>query len=309
MASSRSKVFSGPEFSGSEELSFSDINNWVIEGRSGESAKIALDDFDWNGKAVMGVILETTPDNKKVSNGSIFLTGEYMRNPKEIKANRLFLEAERDLRMSYLIEDAGVFTFNAGTLVGDYINDDRITWSVVRKTNRGQVEEVEEASYGEHNIGNFCLRPFVVPLSPKTARVTIMAYPLKKEELEAQYSLCGDPAFPGLELMVCEVDMFPMASPDTSKAWGCPLVPLLLLAGDQEEHANIPPTGDIKAAISAILRTAVCPTTKRDLRTLSATWTSILESGPSKLKQKAPECLWPLWTRENPRQQGRKHIT
>ena len=56
MASSRSKVFSGPEFSGSEELSFSDINDWVIEGQSGESAKKAFDDFDWNGEAVMGVV-------------------------------------------------------------------------------------------------------------------------------------------------------------------------------------------------------------------------------------------------------------
>ena len=75
----------------------------------------------------MGIILETSPDNKKISNGNIFLTGEYMRNNKDIKANRLFLEADKDLRMSYIIEDAGVFTFKSGTMIDEYINNRKIT--------------------------------------------------------------------------------------------------------------------------------------------------------------------------------------
>ena len=106
----------------------------------------------------MAIILETIPDNKKISNGNIFLTGEYMRNNKDIKANRLFLEADKDLRLSYIIEDAGVFTFKSSTMIGEYINDRKITWSVVKKSSRGHTE-IDEASYTENNIGNFCLRP------------------------------------------------------------------------------------------------------------------------------------------------------
>ena len=62
----------------------------------------------------MAIILETIPDNKKISNGNIFLTGEYMRNNKDIKANRLFLEADKDLRLSYIIKDARWSLLNPG---------------------------------------------------------------------------------------------------------------------------------------------------------------------------------------------------
>ena len=118
----------------------------------------------------------------------------------------------------------------------------------MKKSSRGHTE-IDEASYTENNIGNFCLRPYVVHLSPKTARVTVMAYPMMKEDFEAQHNLYNNPSFPGLELMVCDVDIFPLVSPDLSKAWGCPLIPLLYLSGDKDDHSNIPSTDDIKAAI------------------------------------------------------------
>ena len=97
MSASKTKVFSGAEFSGNDCLGFSDINDWVVEGMGGEAAKPALDDFDWDGKIVMGITLETTPDNNKVANSNIFLAGELMRGPKEIKANRVFSEADKNL--------------------------------------------------------------------------------------------------------------------------------------------------------------------------------------------------------------------
>ena len=87
MASAKVKVFSGPEFSGNDTLSILDINKWTVEGLGGEAAKTALDDFDWDGKVVMGITLGTSPDNKKVANAKIFLAGELMRGPKEKKAN------------------------------------------------------------------------------------------------------------------------------------------------------------------------------------------------------------------------------
>ena len=153
-------------------------------------------------------------------------------------------------------------------------------------------------------IGHFSIHPHVVPLSSSKARVTLIVFPLSKDDLEAQHTHSKKASFPGLELMQCDVDIFPRMGGETGKAWGCPLVPLIQFGGRVEEHANLPPTDDIKAAISATLRATVIPTTKRDLRTLAAAWTAIQESGPSRLKERSPDMLWPLWTRQQPRQHG-----
>ena len=81
------KTFAGPEFSGTDELERDDTGDWIVEGMGGETAKCALDDFDWNGSVVMGITLKTTSDNKRVSNANIFLTGEFMKSAKDIKAS------------------------------------------------------------------------------------------------------------------------------------------------------------------------------------------------------------------------------
>ena len=105
MSSQKSKVFSGPEFAGEESLELNDINDWVVEGTGGEAAKGTLDDSEWNGETIMGITLKTSTDNKKVMNASIFLSGEFMKSSKEIKANRLYPEADKDLKIQYCIED------------------------------------------------------------------------------------------------------------------------------------------------------------------------------------------------------------
>ena len=299
MSSSKQKVFSGAEFNGSDTINLSDVSDWVVDGLGGEAAKTAIDDFDWDGNIVAGITLHTSPDNKKVVGSNIFLTGDFMKSSKEIKANRLFAEADKDMRIVYTIEDASIFSFKTGTLIGDMLEDASINWSVGKKTGRAIVD-LEESDYETNNIGHFVIRPYLVPLSSSKMRLTVMAYPMALAELELQHPLCKKAAFPGLELIQCDVDIFPLANKETGKAWGCPLVPLLYFGGDQGEYPQIPPTSEMKAAISAVMRAVVMPVTKRDLRTLSAAWAAIKESGPSKLKEKTPDTMWPLWTAEAP---------
>ena len=116
-------------------------------------------------------------------------------------------------------------------MIGDFIDNEKITWSITRKSSRGSVE-VEDA----RNIGNFFLHPYVVLISSTKTRVTIMAYPLSLAGLDAQHLHCKEATFPGLELWKCDVSMFSLVSNDTGKAWGCPLIPLLHLCGDQDEY-------------------------------------------------------------------------
>ena len=60
------KTFAGEEFSGTESLNPTDINDWIVDGMGGEVVKNALDDFDWDGGVVAGITLKTSIDNKKV---------------------------------------------------------------------------------------------------------------------------------------------------------------------------------------------------------------------------------------------------
>ena len=147
---------SGPEFNGSESLEVSDISDWIVEGMGGEVAKTVLDDFEWDGNAVGGITIMTSPDNKKVANANLFLAGELMKGVKEIRANRLFGEADRDLRVVYQIEEASLFTFRSGTTIGELVDDDKISWHVIRKTSRA-TNEVEVADYESNNIGRFSI--------------------------------------------------------------------------------------------------------------------------------------------------------
>ena len=244
---------------------------------------------------MVGITLQTSADNKKVTASRMFTAGLLMKNRKEIKANRLFAEADKELRISYMIEESSVFTFSSGTMIGDYIEENQIDWEVTKKTAEG-TSTIQAEQHGANKIGKFCLRPYLVALSASKVKITILSYPLTPTELETQHPHFIKAAFPGLELAQFELDFFPRASTETGKSWGCPIIPLFLLGGEISSLPNLPPTKEIKARISATLRTVVTPVIKRDIRTLSSAWTTIKESGPTALKEKTPDLLWPLWT-------------
>ena len=144
MSSTTKKVFTGEEFSGSDDLDISDVSDWIVDGMGGEPAKSILHDHDLDGNVVMGLTLKTSPDNAKVDNANVYLVGEFMRGGKEIKAKRLFIDADKDLKISYLIEEACVFSFRSGTMIGELVSDDKVTWSVYRKGSRGNTDIPEE---------------------------------------------------------------------------------------------------------------------------------------------------------------------
>ena len=140
-----------------------------------EAAKPALDDFVWDGSAVAGITLQTSPDNKKIVASRMFVAGTLMQNRKELKASRLFVDADKDLKISYIIEESSMFTFKSGTTIGDYLEDDKVDWEVLKKGPSGTTT-IDSSEYEDNKIGDFCLRPFLVPLSSSRAKLTILAF-------------------------------------------------------------------------------------------------------------------------------------
>ena len=298
-------MITGAEFSGEELLEVNDISDWLVNGVGGEPAKAVLDDLGWDGEAVVGITIITSPDNRRVINSGLFMTGELMRNQKEVRANRIFGEADKEIRILYQIEDASIFTFRNGSPIGEMVNDDKISWSAVKKSSRGTTE-IERADLEANKItGGFCIRPYVVPISATKAKLTLVVFPGQQEDLLAQHAHALNASFPGLELLQLDINLFPQMNEETGKSWGCPLIPLFHMGGSLEDYPNIPSTTDIKAAISATLRAALMPCTKRDIRSLAAAWTAIQEGGPTKLREKKPELLWPDWQRERRTQSGK----
>ena len=113
MTSTRPKYISGQEFNGRDMLVFEDIQDWIVTG-FGEGSKQQLDEMDWEGDAIVSVGLTLSQDNKKITSGKIYTHGELMRSNKDFRANRLFENIDKDLRIFYQIEDFSIFKFNNG---------------------------------------------------------------------------------------------------------------------------------------------------------------------------------------------------
>ena len=286
------KTIAGKEFEGTEELIYDDIQDFIVTGM-GEAVKSTLDELDWDGECVASVVLNLSTNNKKVDSGKINMAGELMKTTREFKAVKLFENAEKDLRVTFQIEESGLFKFNNGMMVGDLLDCSEFPMSVEKKNTGRAPVVVEETDYSIHNISSFCVRPYLVPVSGRKAKLTILAYPLSKDELTTEHPLSNKAAFPGMELGTMEINLFPVTNTDISKDWGSPIYPLFLLGGNESEHPNIPPTVDIRRKISNIMRTATKPQSKRNIQALQAAWGVIKSSGPSKLREKQPDLIWP----------------
>ena len=58
----------------------------------------------------------------------MFVTGTLMQDRKELKANTLFVDANKDLKISYIIEEFRIFIFNSGTTISDFMEDIQLDW-------------------------------------------------------------------------------------------------------------------------------------------------------------------------------------
>ena len=212
MLTSRQKTFSGAEFSGKDDLNWGDIQDWIVAGGN-EAIKSTLDQYSWDGNAVATILLSLSPDNRKVVQGKVVLVGDLMKGSKEVKANRLFPEADKQLSISYQFDDASLFTFNSGTMIGELVDSSECNWSVFKKA-RGGNTEIVQSEFEGNSIGNFSVRPYLVPLSSQRAKLTLLVFPLSKADLEAEHSLCNKAAFPGLEMTVMEIDFYPLSDGD-----------------------------------------------------------------------------------------------
>ena len=246
MTGNQVKTITGQEFKGKDLLAYDDIQDYVVTGH-GEAIKTTLDDLDWDGDAVATIVLNLSPDNKKVTGGRINIVGEFIKEPKEFKATKLFEKADKDLRITYQIDDATIFKLNGGTMIGELLNSDQFTWSVTKKTSSRVNTVIDETDYESSSIGDFCVKPYLIPVSSNTAMLTLLAFPMNATKLKADHPLSDKTSFPGMELISLNIPLFPPMDSERGKNWGSPIHPLFILGGEGTDHPNIPSTKEIKS--------------------------------------------------------------
>ena len=110
-------------------------------------------------------------------------------------------------------------------------------------------------------ITGFTLRAFMVPCAANWANLQVMLYPGSEAELRAEFPLCDDVRFPGVQLFKVK---FPLGPPAMLK-WGQPLNPAVLLGAPVDDFNILPVAADFSRAISALFRTVVQPDVKNNI--------------------------------------------
>ena len=153
-----------------------------------------------------------SPDLTQFVSGKFFITGTLHSDgntPRPVKADRLWENAGNNLRLNIKVEDSTLFTFNRGGLVGDYLDSTEFHWWIEKEVPGTLSTNLDENEHETNSIGQFCLRPFVWPISPRKARMSILLYPLSKDDLSSNHPHYLNPSFPGIEVQSLGIPLFP----------------------------------------------------------------------------------------------------
>ena len=146
---------------------------------------------------------------------------------------------------------------------------------------------------------------FAMPVSGNGAKMALMVYPAKKEDLLKDNPAIDKPVFPGIKVGVYDVEMGFDGQKIVDKAIGSPILPCLMVKEPIKSTSTIPSRDDFLAAISSTLRMAVWPEMKQNERTLSASWAAIRDKGEGQLSKDPPPAIWPEYVVVEP-STGRK---
>ena len=262
-----------------------------MSGKRKPQTPITGTEFGWDGSVIGGVVLNLSPDNKKVNNGRFFLTGRLYEEGSSIKGDRLWPGVPPNLRFNLRIEEAGVLTFNSGTMVGDLLESGDLDWSVTEETPGLVPKVLNSTEMAEAGVGDFTTRVYAYPIRSTWLKISLVLYPMARENLLREHKLASNKAFPGIEFKSEEVRFCPL---NTGKKWGAPFLPLLMAGGNRDDFPSTPSGDEMIRKMSAILRTAIKPDCSRNMTGLKSKWESLLAAGASKLREKQVDMVWPV---------------
>jgi hypothetical protein len=106
-------------FSGCEDLPELIAKNLEVASL-GQPVNAVFGKNGWDGKAVAGVGLELSSDNRTVRNGRFFIRGPLSIDDGTYQVNRLWEQAARDIAVKVKFPTGGEFDFSAESLASEF---------------------------------------------------------------------------------------------------------------------------------------------------------------------------------------------
>jgi hypothetical protein len=102
----------------------------------GQPVNAVLGRNGWDGKAVAGVGLELSNDNRPVRSGQFFIRGPLSVDNGAFQANRLWEQGAKDATVTFLFPHGGELDFSEGSLASDYLASDEVKLEVEKNGQR-----------------------------------------------------------------------------------------------------------------------------------------------------------------------------
>ena len=176
------KVIEDPGFKFREELPIEVIKKLLIDGGAEKVKEALANVWSYGPQENVAVpVLVAGPDGK-FSGAKWVITG--MVEPKAVKAEQIWKEAEKDIFIEIKIQDLTSFPFyNRCRNVSGWLDSDSLTWTVFKKE-KGKKVVIASEKFQEMGIQKFALRIGVLPNSVSSASLTLAIVPLSKDELK-----------------------------------------------------------------------------------------------------------------------------
>ena len=244
----------------------------------------------WDGKTVVAVGLELSPDNRQVRRGQILMRGHLSKEPATVQAAKLWDKADKDVTVTLPFPQAAEFDFAGGTMASDYLTSSGIKMQCARNS-----QEIQQSEWAKCGIGAFCLRLFLHIVKGATAshrpsaRFTVLFFPMREEEMVRDNELAKGTGWPGIKILEGEAALFP-AAPENS--WGCPIYPILNPGANFALSPNLPSSEEMRFVISKIMGTARQPVACATVGTLKKKWEKI-RADQEEYTERTPTTTWP----------------
>ena len=287
------KVIEDPDFKFRGELNEDVLDKLTIDGGTEKVKEMLTTVWEYGMEENIAVPVLMVGADGKLSGAKWVVCGKI--EPRAVKAEQVWKEAQKDVYLDIKIPDLSIFTFyNRCRNVSGWLDSEALSWSVFRSENKKKIL-VPAEKYQELGIQKFCLRICVLPNSATNAALTLAIVPLSKDELKKKLPDHYSKAYcPQVALTLGEkttralVIKLGVKEPLGSKT-GMKIWPIIEDLRPQEEQSRMRVLSiDVRRGMAKFLRTVQGLNNKQPRKLEEA-----FEEVKSKATPSEPEWIWP----------------
>ena len=181
------KAITSEVFKHRKEIGQDILEKLIVKGGP-VSIKETIKEFDYAEEDTIALPTITVAGDGRI--GGIKWTVLGKPNKKvNIKANQLWPESPEEVFINLEVPDFDTFTFyNKCRNVSGWIDSKELTWTVVKKGEKGKKVTIQPSNYEASLIKGFSIRLGVLPVSVDSCTLTVAIISLSKEEMKKKFN-------------------------------------------------------------------------------------------------------------------------